>query len=564
MAHLVQMFQTLSAFLVLFYLYCASPAFRPFDAGERRNRGRIRLYLVFTGMTILGNYLGTPVVRGGALINARAVGSTLAGLLGGPVLGALVGISGGLHRMTLGGTAAFPGAIATTLEGIAGGLLYLRLRDRPQVLLSKRTAFFTVLAGEIVHMGIVLALAKPYDAAVDIVKTITLPMVLLNPVGAALLMAVLLHRQRDLDRVAAASSAAALRVAQRALAPMSRGFGPGMATEIAAIVLEETGVGGVAVTDTERILGYVGIGADHHHRGAEIASPLTRQAIANHAVVYADGEHQAYECGLSRTCPIHSALIVPLQLDGKVIGTVQLFEPRTRRFLKMNRMLGEGLGDLLSSQLLAARYQEQKNLLVLGELKLLQAQVNPHFLFNSLNAIAAVVRKDPVRGRELVYHLSNYFRKNLKRSSAVSTLEEELEHVRAYLEIEKARFEGLQVEIDVPAALRQVQVPTFTLQPLLENAIRHGIAERMEGPGVARIRAREVDGEVRIDVEDNAGAFDFDGRGKDGLGMQIVEKRLRTVLGPATGLDIHCVPNELTRITLRLPKAPAPEAPWPH
>jgi two-component system, LytTR family, sensor kinase len=281
-------------------------------------------------------------------------------------------------------------------------------------------------------------------------------------------------------------------------------------------------------------------------------------------VVFADGEHQAYECGLSRSCPIHSALIVPLQLDGKVIGTVQLFEPRTRRFLKMNRMLGEGLGDLLSSQLLVARYQEQKNLLVMGELKLLQAQVNPHFLFNSLNAIAAVLRKDPVRGRELVYHLSNYFRKNLKRSSALSTLEEELEHIRAYLEIEKARFEGLRVEIDVPAELRQVQVPTFTLQPLLENAIKHGIAERLEGPGVARIRAREADGEVRIEVEDNAGAFDFDGRGKDGLGLQIVEKRLRTVLGPATGLDIHCVPNELTRITLRLPKAPPPEAPWPH
>jgi two-component system LytT family sensor kinase len=558
------MFQTLSAFLVLFYLYCESPAFLPFNAGGRRSRGRIRLYLVFTAITILGNYLGTRVVRGGALINARAVGSTLAGLLGDPVLGALVGISGGLHRMTLGGTAAFPGAIATTLEGIAGGLLYLRFRDRPQVLLRKRTAFLTVLAGEIVHMGIVLALAKPYDAAVDIVRTITLPMVLLNPVGAALLMAVLTHRQRDLDRVAAASSAAALRVAQRALGPMSRGFGPGMATEMAAIVLEETGVGGVAVTDTERILGCVGIGSDHHQRGAPIASPLTRQAISSGAVVFADGDHQPYACTLSETCSIHSALIVPLQLDGKVIGTVQLFEPRTRRFLKMNRMLGEGLGDLLSSQLLAARYQEQKNLLVLGELKLLQAQVNPHFLFNSLNTIAAVLRKDPVRGRELVYHLSNYFRKNLKRSSAFSTLEEELEHLRAYLEIEKARFAGLQVEIDVPPELRHIQVPTFTLQPLLENAIKHGIAERMEGPAVARIRACEAEGEVRIDVEDNAGTFDPVGRGKDGLGLQIVEKRLQSVLGPGSGLAIHCVPNELTRVTLRLPKAPPPEAPWPH
>jgi two-component system LytT family sensor kinase len=228
----------------------------------------------------------------------------------------------------------------------------------------------------------------------------------------------------------------------------------------------------------------------------------------------------------------------------------------------MNRKLGEGIGDLLSSQLLIARYQEQKNLLVLGELKLLQAQVNPHFLFNSLNTIMAVIRKDAHRGRELVYHLSNYFRKNLKRSSPFSTLEEELEHIRAYLEIEKARFEGLVVEIDVPAPLLHIQVPTFTLQPLLENAIKHGISEMLT-PGVAPIRAREEEGIVRIDVEDTAGAYEEQGRAKDGLGLQIVEKRILSVLGAGSRLEIFCVPNELTRVTIRMPLVP-PESPWPH
>ena len=452
--------------------------------------------------------------------------------------------------------------MATTLEGCCAGLVHIALRDRPQLLLTKRVAFLTVFVGEIVHMGIVLALTKPFGVAVAIVKIIGLPMVLFNPVGAALLMAVLRHRMQDLDRVAAASSAGALRVAQRALGLMSRGFGPGMAAEMAAIVQEETGVGGVAVTDTEQILGFVGIGADHHRPGRPISSPLTRQAIASGAVVYADGIHQAYHCTLADTCPIHSALIVPLQVDGTIIGTVQLFEPRSRRFLKMNRMLGEGIGDLLSSQLLIARYQEQKNLLVLGELKLLQAQVNPHFLFNSLNTISAVIRKDANRGRELVYHLSNYFRKNLKRSSPFSTLEEELEHIKAYLEIEKARFEGLVVEIEVPPALLHVQVPTFTLQPLLENAIKHGISDMLT-PGIARIRAYEENGAVRIDVEDNAGAYEESGRSKDGLGLQIVEKRMRSVLGESSRLEIFCVPNELTRVTIRMPLSP-PESPWPH
>ncbi|MDR3671094.1 MAG: LytS/YhcK type 5TM receptor domain-containing protein [Holophaga sp.] len=561
MEYLVQLFQTLSAFLVLFYLYCESPAFQPLNTDWAHPRGKIRLFLVFTCITILGNYLGTPVVRGGALLNARGVGSTLAGLLGGPILGTLVGATAGLHRMTLGGAAAFAGAVATTLEGLGAGLVHVALKDKPQLLLTKRVAFLTVFVGEIVHMGIVLGLTHPFSAAVAIVKVIAPAMVLLNPVGAALLMAVLIHRQQDLDRVAAASSAAALRVAQRALGLMSRGFGPGMAAEIAAIVQEETGVGGVAVTDTGHILGFVGIGADHHRPGAEISSQLTRQAIASGAVVFADGDHQSYQCILAPVCPIHSALIVPLQVDGTVIGTVQLFEPRTRRFLSMNRKLGEGIGDLLSSQLLIARYQEQKNLLVLGELKLLQAQVNPHFLFNSLNTIMAVIRKDANRGRELVYHLSNYFRKNLKRSSPFSTLEEELEHIRAYLEIEKARFEGLVVEIDVPPELLHIQVPTFTLQPLLENAIKHGISEMLT-PGIARIRAYEANGMVCIDVEDTAGAYEESGRAKDGLGLQIVEKRIRS-LGVSSRLEIFCVPNELTRISISMPLIP-PESPWPH
>ncbi len=552
MHDLVQLFQTLSAFLVLFYLYCESPAFRPIASDWARPHGRLRLYLVFTSIAILGNYLGTPVLKGGAILNSRAVGSVLAGLLGGPWLGGLVGLKAGAHRLTLGGIAAFSGAVATTLEGVLAGLVHRRYRDRPETLLSMRTALVVTFVGELLHMGIVLALTKPFGDALEIVKVIGIPMVCLNPVGAALLMAVLLHRLRDLDRVAATSSAAALRVAERALGLLGRGFGPETAGEMAAIVQEETGVGAVAVTDRERVLGFVGLGSDHHRPGLPVSSALTLQAIEDRSVIFADGTHQTFQCGVSEDCPLHSALIVPLEVDGVVLGTVQLFEPRNRRFLKMNRRLGEGIGALLSSQLLISKYQEQKNLLVQSELRLLRAQVNPHFLFNSLNTIMAVVRTDATRGRELLGHLSGYFRKNLKRSSQFSTLEEELEHIRAYVEIEKARFEGLRVEIDVDPAFHQVRVPTFTLQPLLENAIKHGISSMLT-PGEVRIRAYPEGDALRIDVEDDAGTFDDSVKSEDGLGLQIVHKRIRSLFGPATGLNITCIPNKLTQMTIRVP-----------
>ena len=138
--------------------------------------------------------------------------------------------------------------------------------------------------------------------------------------------------------------------------------------------------------------------------------------------MFADGVHQTYDCRVSPELPAQLGRVAPLQVDGAVLGTVQLFEPRDRRFLNMNRSLGEGIGALLSSQLLITRYQEQKNLLLRSELKLVHAQVNPHFLFNALTTIMAVTRQDPTRARELLGHLSNFFRKNLKRSGELSTL----------------------------------------------------------------------------------------------------------------------------------------------
>jgi len=548
----LQLSEALSVFLVIFYLYCRSPAFRPLKPDWPRPRGKIRLYLVFTGIAILGNYLGVPVVGGQAIVNARAVGSTLAGLLGGPVLGVLVGATAGFHRVTaMSGAAALPGAISTTLEGLMAGLVHVSLKHRPERLMTPAVAALTTFVGEIVHMGIVFTLTQPHAQALEIVRVIAIPMVIANPIGAALFMAVLLERQREQDRVAAASSARALKVADRTLRLLGRGIGRESAGELAAIIKEETGVGAVGVTDTARVLGWAGMGHDHHLPGNPIASPYTRQSIAENAVVFADGVRQTYDCTVSSACPLNSVMIAPLQVDGVVIGTVQLFEPRDRRFLNMNRSLGEGLGALLSSQLLIARYQEQKSLLVMSELKLAQAQVNPHFLFNALNTIIAILRRDSDRARDLLIHLSNFFRKNLKRSSDVSTLAEELEHVGAYLEIEKARFEGrLTVETDVDTDLLSLRMPAFTLQPLVENAFKHGLSARL-GEGRATIRAYRKDGAAFVEIEDNAGAWTEGG--EEGLGMQIVDKRVKNLYGQTYGLSVTSVPHELTRVTVRLP-----------
>jgi two-component system LytT family sensor kinase len=469
-----------------------------------------------------------------------------------------VGITSGIQRLSFGGFSAVAGAVATTFEGLMGGLVHLwfRRRGAPEKLLDWRLAFAVTFVGEAIHMGMVLLLAHPWSEAVWLVQTIGPPMMVANPIGAALFMTVVQDRQNLYDRIAATSSANALRIAERTLGILAKGFGPDAAAGVARVIREETGVGAVAVTDTERLLAFEGHGSDHHRPGGPLVSAYSHGAVARNEVTFADGVREHFLCPIrGKDCQLDAVLVAPLQLDGAVIGTVQLYELRHRRFRNLNKSLGEGIAGLLSNQLLLARYQEQKNLLVMSELKLVQAQVNPHFLFNSLNTIVSILRVDPVRARDLLVHLANFFRKNLKRSSGVATLAEELEHVRSYLEIEKARFQDrLTVETDIDASLLGLRLPTFTLQPVVENAFKHGLSTQLT-PGVARIRAYRRDGVAHIEIEDTAGTYvePRPSEGRDGLGMQIVDKRIKNLMGTEYGLVVWCVPNELTRVTIRVP-----------
>lgn len=201
----------------------------------------------------------------------------------------------------------------------------------------------------------------------------------------------------------------------------------------------------------------------------------------------------------------------------------------------------------------------QRELLAQSEIKLLHAQVNPHFLFNALNTLSAVIRRDPERACNLVLNLSTFFRNNLKRPSEEACLGEEIAHVSAYLEIEQARFLGqLVVEFDIPDDLRLVRMPAFSLQPIVENAIKHGTSQLL-GVGHIRISASSANDMMLLSVEDNAGLY-IEPATSSGLGMHLVRRRIAARHGSAFGLDIACEPEVFTRVTLKLPLTPCEAA----
>lgn len=548
--------QQMSVFLVIAYLFTKSPFFRSFSIGNLDRRQVILLYFFFSFFSILGTYFGMPI--NDAIANTRAIGAVLAGIIGGPLLGTAVGFTAGLHRYTLGGFTAFSCGISTTIEGLIGGLVhvYLVKQDKQSRLLSPKIAFFTTLVAEILQMCIILVLAQPFDQSLALVRIIALPMILANSTGAAIFVSIIRDQKSMYDELSVIFSAKALKIAERTLSILTSGLNMETAREVAAVIHEETGVGAVAITDRERVLAFIGTGSDHHHTGQAISSPQTLQAIKEDRIIYADGVEKRWQCVLSENCPLGSALSVPLRVDNELIGTVNLFEPKNKLFLVINKTLGEGITNLLADQILYSRYVEQKNLLTTAELKLVQAQVNPHFLFNALNTVIAIIRKDAGRARDLLLHLSNFLRKNLKRTSDIATLKEELDHVNSYLVIEKARFEDkLNLKMDIDPDLLSIKLPVFTLQPIIENAIKHGISN-MLGPGMVRISAIRTDGVISISVEDNGGNYSSQSREglQKGLGMNIVEKRIKNLCGDQYGLSVSCDPQDTTLVTITLPE----------
>lgn len=551
---ILSLLQQMCVYLVIAYLLSKTPLFIPLMQVTIRLPHKLVCYLTFSMFCIMGTYFGLHIDD--SIANTRAIGAVLGGVLGGPSVGFLVGLTGGLHRYSMGGMTAMACMISTMVEGLVGGLLhrYMLKNNRLDLLFQPLVIAAITFLAECLQMLIILIVARPFWEAEELVENIALPMMITNTVGAAMFMQILLDRRAIFEKYTSAFSSKALQIAARAEGVMRQGFNPQNSMKVAKVLYEELGVGAVAITDREKLLAFIGIGDDHHLVGSSITSHHTHRAIELDQVVYADGNEVAYQCSVTPNCKLGSTLVIPLRgEDNRVVGSIKLYEPKNKLFSSINRTLGEGIAHLLSAQILAGKYEQQKQLLAQSEIKLLHAQVNPHFLFNALNTLSAVIRRDPDHARKLVLSLSTFFRKNLKRSSDEVTLGDEIEHVKAYLEIEKARFsDHLMIDFDIDESLLHIRLPAFSLQPIVENAIKHGTSQ-LFGVGEVRLHSWREGDDILISVEDNAGLYQSKPRG-DGLGMNLVDRRIKARYGDRFGVSVESEADKFTRIVIRVPK----------
>jgi two-component system LytT family sensor kinase len=310
------------------------------------------------------------------------------------------------------------------------------------------------------------------------------------------------------------------------------------------------GAPAVALTDTTGLLAWDGVG-EHH---SDQAAPLATRALAHGGTRVADRREVACD---RAGCPIRTATVAPLVVDGRIIGTLQVYADTASAGLV--RATDE-VATWVSGQLELAELDRSRTRLMEAEVRALRAQISPHFIYNSLGAIASFVRTDPDRARELLLEFADFTRYSFRRHGEFTTLAEELRSIERYLLLEQARFgDRLQVTLRIAPEVLPVAVPFLCLQPLVENAVQHGLKS---GTGTISIVARDQDQQAVIEVEDDGAGEDPErvqralaGDGDlDSVGLGNVDARLRATFGDDYGLVVETAPGAGTKVIVRVPK----------
>lgn len=330
------------------------------------------------------------------------------------------------------------------------------------------------------------------------------------------------------------------------------GLTPQGASRAAKHLRAMLGTQAIAICDNTSALAWDGAGAHHREQVLRDAS----EVLASGRTVVLDAREVA--CS-DPDCPIRTAVLAPVISEEVVVGALAAYGPSASAGLARAT---EEVAGWLSTQVELAELGRQRTRAMEAELRALRAQISPHFIYNSLAAIASFVRTDPDRARELLLEFADFTRYAFRRGGAFTTLAEELGNIERYLALEQARFgDRLQISLLVAPEVLTVAVPFLAIQPLVENAVHHGL-ESKEGVGHISITASDQGSEAEIVIEDDGIGSDPEvvravlaGQSQeDSVGLGNVDARLRQVYGDDHGLVVETAPGAGTKVTFRVPK----------
>jgi two-component system, LytTR family, sensor kinase len=361
-----------------------------------------------------------------------------------------------------------------------------------------------------------------------------------------------LFRVRRADRTPEAiGMQSALHAATSTLPYLRRGLTPRSAEQATPHLRALTGAAAVALADTLSVLAIDGEGREQVRPGDLLSRLLARTPDDRLHIV-------PRLISSDPTCPLRSAVLAPLIVQGKRAGTLIVFYRSTGRASHAELRVVQEAASLISAQVELSVLAAQEERLAQAELRALRAQISPHFIYNALAAVAGDIHGRPEEARELLIDFAEFTRYLFRDGRSYVTLAEELEHVERYLRLEQARFGSLRVTVDVASETLGAIVPAMSVQPLVENAVRHGI-ERRAGTGRVAIEAHTVGPDIELRVSDDGTGIAADrlpgllaGTG-GGIGLANVDGRLRATFGERYALRLE---SELGRGTTAVMTVP--------
>jgi two-component system sensor histidine kinase LytS len=477
---LVEQLERVGFLIAMVFLFSRQQKLRQFMRFQGEKKNLWRFILLFSFFAVLGTYSGVRVTEISsypepwtshisgfeAISTNRTIGVVIAGLFGGVRAGFIVGTIAGIHRFSLGGFVALPCMIAPILEGIFAGLMKTSLKKRYRHISSVQLSFLVGFVAETLQMLLILLLAHPFDKALSLVLLIGIPQILSNSLGVATFFAILIQVDREEERIGALHAHKALQIAEMTLSYWRKPLQEAV-SKIGQALIRET----------------LAIGITFQSKGKTL---------------YQEGKITPFGIDL------------PVEYSIQKVGFFRLFyEGELDRHTAESTTILTGLSQLFTQQYALVEAERQAHLVKNAEIKALQAQMNPHFLFNVLNTIKSLIRTSPDEARQMITQLAKYLRKNMQNvNQDLITIKEELDHVEVYLNLVKARMgERLEIVWEIDEEYLDYTIPSLTIQPLVENAIIHGL-KNMNSNGLLKIIVIEIDIGIQILVEDN-------GTGKD-------------------------------------------------
>ncbi|ALE97239.1 TPA: sensor histidine kinase [Serratia marcescens] len=444
---------------------------------------------IFSLFALFSTYSGINVE--GSLVNVRVIAIMAGGILFGPWVGIVTGIVAGVHRylIDIGGITSVPCLITSIIAGISAGYINLKVKKEQRW----RAGIVGGMLCESLTMLLIVLWAKPTELGLDIVSQIALPMIL-GTVCIGLIVLLVQSVEDEKEVIAARQAKLALDIAHKTL-PYFRNINSESLATICDIIRQDIRADAVAITDTHQVLAYVGVGREAYPIGREGLSRVTRESIRHGKIIIKNNlENPAAP-------QIHSQLVVPLWEKGEVTGALKIYYCHAHQITNTLKVMAVGLSQIISTQIEVSRIEHLRQMADKAEMRALQSKINPHFLFNALNAISSSIRLNPDTARQLIINLSRYLRYNLELNDELIDIRKELHQIQDYIAIEQARFGAkLTVIYDIDDDV-SVRIPSLLIQPLVENAIVHGI-QPCKGKGVVVIAVKDQGDRVKISVKD--------------------------------------------------------------